>query len=218
MSQKPRDAWSRLIRAEDYEAHMAATGQAEANARIVAEYFVAAPPQTGARILFPGAGTGQMFDFVSPGFLAPYHTTFADINPQYLQRLRERIKPSEIRYVTMEDDVEQSMLQPGFGLVVAVLVLEHVDWRKAVATACHLSDSRVLIITQVNPESFASSLTPQREVPGTMNVLRDIHHELIPVARLREEFRAHSFALTYMAKKAVADGKKMIASGFEKTA
>ena len=38
------DAWSRTITAEDYEAHMAAIGQAQANAALVAEYLQAQPP------------------------------------------------------------------------------------------------------------------------------------------------------------------------------
>lgn len=219
MNQKLRDAWSRLIHAEDYEKHMAAVGQAEANARLVSEYFLAAPLEADARILFLGAGTGQMFDFVSPGFLVPYQTTFADINSTYLQRLRERLATSwEIRHVTIEDDIEQGALQPGFDLVVAVLVLEHVDWRKGVAEACRLSNSRIFVVNQENPESLATSMTPHREVPGTMNVFREIHPELIRVVELREEFRAHGFALSYAAEKTVADGKKMIASGFKKSA
>jgi len=217
MNQKLREAWSRLIRAEDYDKHMAAIGQAEANARLVSEYFAAAPPPDGARILFLGAGTGQMFDFVSPTFLRPYHTTFADINHAYLQCLSKRIgPPGEVRYVTIEDDLEESSLQPGFDLVVAVLVLEHVDRRKGVATACRLSDLRILVVTQQHPESLATSMTPHREVPGTMNVLREIAHQLIPVAQLREEFPRYGFAFSYTAKKDVADAKEMIASGFEK--
>jgi hypothetical protein len=217
MNEKLREAWRKFISAEDYDAHMAAMGQAEANARLVTEYFAAVAPEAGAKVLFLGAGTGQMFDFVSPAFLAPYHTTFADINPAYLQRLSERLASlPEIGYVTVRDDIEESVLQPGFGLVIAVLVLEHVDWRKAVATACRLTDPSILVINQENPESLRASMTPHREVPGTMNLLRDIHHDLIPVAQLREEFRLRGFALSYRAERVVADAKKMIASGSEK--
>ena len=69
MTKALRDAWANLIRAEDYEAHMAAVGQAQANAHLVADYFLQAPLLPGARILFLGAGTGQVFDYVSPAFL-----------------------------------------------------------------------------------------------------------------------------------------------------
>jgi ubiquinone/menaquinone biosynthesis C-methylase UbiE len=216
MNRKLRDAWRNLVRAEDYDAHMAAIGQAQANASLVAEYFVALPPP-GAEVLFLGAGTGQMFDFVSPSFLAHYRTTFADINFAFLDRLRQRLSGfKEIRYTTVEDDIEQSALKPGFDLIVAVLLLEHVDWRKAVATMCRLAVGRILVVTQENPQQLASAMTPSREVPGTMKVLRELHPELIPRQALRKEFRSAGFTLAYETEKIVADEKKMIASGFAK--
>jgi hypothetical protein len=217
MSHKLHEAWRHLILAEDYEAHMAAIGQAQANAELVAEYFAAFPPKPGAAILFLGAGTGQMFDFVSPAFLAPYRTTFADINAAFLHRLRDRLSAhSAIHFLTAEDDVEHSSLEPGFALVVAVLLLEHVDWRKAVATMCRLTTGSVLTVTQENPQHFDTSITPGRKLPGSLEQLRDIPHELISRAALREEFRLRGFASTHEVARAVADEKKMIASGFEK--
>jgi phospholipid N-methyltransferase len=217
MHSKLREAWSQLIRAEDYEAHMVAVGQAEANAQLVAQYFATVPPKTDARILFLGAGTGQMFDFVSPEFLTPYQTTFADINRAYLRRLSERLGPSnQIRYVTVVDDVEQCALGMAFDLVIAVLVFEHIDWRKGVATACGVTAGRIFVVTQQNPESLAAAMTPQRDVPGTMNVFHEIHPELIPLPLLRDEFRSLGFRLAYEAAKTVADQKKMVASGFER--
>ena len=217
MNHKLREAWQHLVLAEDYEAHMAAIGQAQANADLVAEYFAAFPPKPGATILFLGAGTGQMFDFVSPAFLAPYLTTFADINANFLQRLRDRlIAHSSISLSTVEDDVEHSSLEPGFALVVAVLLLEHVDWRKAVATMCRLSTGNVLTVTQENPQHFDTSITPGRKLPGSLEQLRDIPHELISRTALREEFCSRGFALTHEVARDVADEKKMIAASFEK--
>lgn len=72
MSSRLCEAWTTIILAEDYEAHMAAAGQAQANAKLVAEYLAAQAPQEGASLLFLGAGTGQMFDIVQPTILFPY--------------------------------------------------------------------------------------------------------------------------------------------------
>lgn len=69
---------------------MAAVGQAQANAKLVAEYFLNQQMETEATVLFMGAG-GQMFEFVPPSFLLPYQTTFADIHSGYLKWL---ISPS----------------------------------------------------------------------------------------------------------------------------
>jgi hypothetical protein len=217
MDQRLRDAWKNFIRADDYEAHMAAVGQAKANATLVVEYFAANPPQPDAAVLFLGAGTGQMFDLVAPDFLVPYRNTFVDINSAYLRLLRERLGHFEdLRFATVEDDVEQTALKPGFDLVVAVLLLEHVDWRKAVYTIARLSTARVLVVTQENLGSEVSAMSANREVPGTMNVFREIHPELIQPQALQNELRSHGFLLAYQAEKIVADGKKMLATGFAK--
>ena len=54
-----RDLWAGHITADDYERHMAATGQPQANADLLAELFRDAPPTPGARILFAGENRGE---------------------------------------------------------------------------------------------------------------------------------------------------------------
>jgi hypothetical protein len=39
MDRRLREAWTKLIGIDDYEAHMALTGQAQANAELVTELF-----------------------------------------------------------------------------------------------------------------------------------------------------------------------------------
>ena len=149
MSSKLREAWTTIIQAKDCEAHMAAVGQAQANAELVAEYLASQPPGEGASLLFLGAGTGQMFDFISSKILLSYQTTFADINAGYLERLAERLRRVEgLRHTTVVDDVEKTRLTPGFHTVLAVLLLEHVDWRKAVSTIAGLADERAFVVIQ----------------------------------------------------------------------
>jgi len=132
MSTDLRNAWQTLINADDYERHMAAVGQAEANALLVRDYFAHTPLPPEAKILFLGAGAGQMFDYISPEFLRPYRTTFTDLNLTYLERLHRRIHNYPgLRFEIVTDDIEQTRLQPGYFAIVAVLLLEHVDWRKA---------------------------------------------------------------------------------------
>jgi hypothetical protein len=213
-----REAWTRIIRAEDYETHMAAVGQAQATAKLVAEYFQFARLAKGTRILFLGAGTGQMFDYVTPDFLRPYRTTFADINAGYLKWLTQRLKVTEgLHYSTTVDDVEQTQLKPGAALVIAVLLLEHVNWRKAVATMCTLSQEMVLVVVQQNPEGMKTALTPNRAAMGTMKIFQEVHPVLIPRKELQEAFLTEGFAPKYAAERTAAHGKKMVALGFEKT-
>jgi hypothetical protein len=212
-----RDAWAARIRAEDYEAHMSAVGQAQANAALVADWFHAWPPQADAAVLFVGAGTGQMFEYVSPALLLPYRTTFSDLNGAYLERLNNRLSSvAGLRHATLVDDVESTRLTGRFALVVAVLLLEHVEWRTAVATMCSLSIGRVLTVIQENPPAERTALTQSRSIPGTMNLFRELHPALVPCAELEREIRRWSFAKIHAARRGVADGKKMAALGFER--
>ncbi len=142
-----REAWTRFVAAEDYEAHMAAIGQAQANASLVAELVAAAAPPPGSRILIAGAGTGQMFEHCAPELFRGCRLICSDINPAFLERLGARCECQ-----TVVDDIEDSRLEPGFSLVIVVLVLEHVEWRKALASLARLRPEYVLVVIQRNPE------------------------------------------------------------------
>lgn len=215
--QRLREAWARTITPEDYEAHMSAVGQAQANAVLVADYLAARPPARHASILFAGAGTGQMFDFASPEILLPYNVTFTDINAGYLNRLRSRLAHTpELRYATVVDDVERPTLSRRFDTVLATLVLEHVDWKLAVANFCHIAERELFLVIQENPPDAPTALTPGRQIPKTMQVFEKIHPSLIPAAELESEVIAHGFAKRYAAYKTVSDGKKMRAFAFQR--
>jgi hypothetical protein len=218
MSRDLREAWASLIRSEDYDAHMAEAGQAQANAELVAEYLHRYATEHDAPILFLGAGTGQMFDYVDPSILLPFRTTFTDINPLYLDRLRARLGESEGRYVTLVDDIEESQLRDEFSVVVAVLVLEHVDWRRAVATISRLAGERAFVVIQENPPTLATVITPSGKIVGSMGLLREAPPHLVPRPELEAEFRLHSLAPSYSAERLVADAKKMVGLGFERGA
>jgi len=210
-----RDAWSRTITAEDYEAHMAAIGQAQANAALVAEYLQAQPPSRHASLLFAGAGTGQMFEYVPPEILLPFNVTFTDINAGFLNRLRTRLaRTPGLRYATVVDDLEDTTLSRRFDLELEVLVLEHVQWRVALATLCKLTERELFVVIQENPPDDAMALTAIRDVPETMKVFREVHPTRIPSSDLQSEMKRHGFRRTYAAHKMVSDGKKMVALGF----
>jgi hypothetical protein len=212
-----REAWTSLVKAEDYEAHMAEAGQAQANAELVVEYLRLQPPKRGATLMFVGAGTGQMFDFAPPSFLLPFDTTFTDINPEYLQRLAARLEPVEgLRHTELVDDIEESRLTGGFKVVLGVLVLEHVAWRRAVATMCRLAEERAFVVIQENPPTLTTAITVNRPIIGTMNVFRECGPVLIPRSEVEAEFRRQGLAPSYFAEKLVADEKRMLALGFER--
>ncbi len=217
MHRRLRTVWTSTIRAADYDAHMQAVGQAQANAELVAALLGQRPPQPGSRILLAGAGTGQMFDYVSADILRPFATTFTDINFEYLDRLRERLaRFPALRFDAVLDDIEQSQLPPGFSLIIAVLVLEHVDWQKAVASMCALSSGRVFIVLQENPPGLGTAMDRTRPPIGTMEVFMRVDAHLLAPADVEREFLKHRFRLEWSGERPVPDGKKMRAQEYAK--
>ena len=200
-----RDLWAGHITADDYERHMAATGQPQANADLLAELFREVPPAPGARILFAGAGTGQYFDYFPPAALEPYRAIFTDLNPLFLDRLAARTACQ-----TLVDDIEASRVEGPFDLAIVILVLEHVDWRRAVAELCRIA-ARVLAIIQENPAGLT-----ERPLPGTLAALRDLPTQLVDRGELIAEFGGRGVELARTSCRAVRDGKKMVGLDFRR--
>jgi hypothetical protein len=200
-----RDLWAGYITADDYECHMAGTGQPQANADLLAELFREAPPAPGARILFAGAGTGQYFDHFPPAALGPYRPIFTDLNRRFLDRLAERLVCE-----TLVDDIEAPRVEGPFDLAIAILVLEHVEWRRAVAGLCRVA-ARVFAVVQENPAGLT-----ERPLPGTLAALRELPTQLVDRDELIAEFGGRSFGLVRASTREVRDGKKMVGLDFRR--
>ena len=213
MKQRPaslREVWRDHIRIEDYERHMASNGQAQANASLLEDLFVNFAPALGAKLLFAGAGAGQCFDYLPSSLLGRYRATFADINPAYLSRLAGRLPGAEV--ATVVDDIEHSRLTGPFDLAIVILVLEHTDWRKAVACLARQS-ARVFTIIQQNP-----AVPPPPRLEGTLSVLEELPPVLVDPEALRSAFEALSFSCYRTDRRDVAGGKTMLALDFLRTA
>jgi SAM-dependent methyltransferase len=205
-----REAWTSHVTAEDYERHMASIGQAQANAELVAFLFAQVQIEPGARVLLAGAGTGQMFDFLPPLLFDGYRVLASDVNPTFLAKLRERID-----YETAIDDIEDSRLAPGFGAIIVVLVLEHVDWRRAVASLTRLRPDHLILVIQENPPGMAAAVTPGRTPAGTMRVFAgQARPHLVPAEELAAELAKAGFIPEASEQRAVADGKHMAGLSF----
>ena len=205
-----RDAWTRVVSPDDYDRHMAAVGQAEANAHLLADLLAFDPPAAGSRVLIAGAGTGQMFDYVPASVFAPYAVTCTDINAEFLDRLQSRFACA-----TVVDDVEDTQLAPGFALIALVLVLEHVDWRKALTSLSHLDASHLFIVTQRNP---AEPVSVVREHPETMRVFfEDVHPGWLDTTELAAHLETLGYQRTREELRPVPDGKTMVGSLFRRT-
>lgn len=207
-----RDVWTTALRPEDYEAHMAAIGQAQANALHVGGFLALCPP--GWRVLIAGAGTGQMFDTIPATLFAGLRAVFSDINPGFLACLRARHPEA----ACVADDLERSALRGPFQAACAVLVLEHIDWRKGLDTLASLGARHLFLVVQRNPPEMATAVTPSRRLPGSMAVFAETHPELRNPTEIATHLEAHGYGLAAEWPRAVADGKTMLGLLFTRSA
>ena len=204
-----RDAWRGGVKPHDYEAHMSAIGQAQANAEHLGEFA----RRISGRLLVAGCGPGQFFDYLDGGALDGCRPVFCDINREFLAALRARCPGA----ICVADDLEHSGLQATFDAACATLVLEHTDWRKVVATLARLAPL-VMIVIQLNPPEMATAVSPGRTPPGSMIAFKHVHPNLIDERKLVAELGRLGLALEARSPKAVADGKTMLALTFERRA
>ena len=150
MDSGERKGWLEIITINELDSHMAAIGQAEANADIVKQMFAEYPLQPNSRLLIPGCGTAQLFDYIQPSDLGSnIELVLTDIKPSFLAKARERLQRfSGINYTTQEDDIEDTKLKGTYGSALVVLVLQHVEWQKALDSLVSLNPSKFYIIEQ----------------------------------------------------------------------
>jgi len=211
-------AWTQIITAEDYEAHMAAIGQAQDAAALTRETIQSAGLPDGGRIVIVGAGTGQMLDFLDSSLFRPFRITCTDLNSSFLARLRERLVQHGLTALVLEDNIEHTTLEPEPELLLATLVLEHIDWRLGVESFSALRPAACGIIIQENPPGMISAVTPNRCVPPSIAKAVEIAHAtLVPQEELLAAFDALGYTSQASWARDVADGKRLIALLFVRT-
>jgi len=131
--------------------------------------------------------------------------TFTDINRRFLDRLEERLARLGFdSYETAIDDLEDSKLQPPWGGVVVVLVLEHIDWRKGVASLGRLRAERCYIVIQENPPDGAHA----RQPVGSMSIFQQVPPNPVPPEQLIDAMAAQRYKLIARESRLVADERR----------
>ena len=219
MNPESRRAWKEIVTPEDYERHMADVGQAQAAALLTRSLVRAASLPEGARVVVVGAGTGQMLDYLEAGLLRPFRLTFTDLNPSFLVVLRKRLSRHHLEATVVEDDLERTRLERGSDLILATLVLEHIDWRHGVKVLTGLRPLACGIVIQENPPGMASALTPGRKVPKSFAKAMEIAHPtLIPRDSLIEAMAHARYPCRFAESIPVADRKRIIGMLFRQGA
>ena len=212
-----RRAWTGIVTAEDYESHMAAIGQAQAAAVLTRHVVETAGLPAGARITIPGASTGQMLDYLDPAVFRPYRLTCSDLNPQFLAVLQERLSRCGLEAAVVEDDIERTALEPAPDLLLATLLLEHIDWRRGVEVFTSLRPHRCAVIIQENPPGMNTAVTPGRRLPPSLaRAVESAHPTLVPIGELKAAFAARGFVCRGTRAHDVADGKRLVAVAWDR--
>src|SRR5581483_1651708 len=117
-----------------------------------------------------GAGTGQMLNFLDSTLFVPYRLTFTDLSRRFLDRLEQRLARSALTAQILEDDIEDSAIEAGADLLIATLLLEHIEWRRGVDAIAVLRPLSCGVILQDNPPGMTAAVTPGRRIPASMAV------------------------------------------------
>ncbi len=207
-----RLAWTQIVTDEDYEEHMAGIGQAQAAADLTRQIIQSAEPPNGGRVVIVGAGTGQMLDFLDSALFLPFCLTCTDLNRSFLARLEARLVRRGLSATVLEDDIEHTALEPGPDLLLATLLLEHIDWRRGVEVFAGLRPVTCGIIIQENPHGMTSAVTPGRRIPPSITKAVEIAHpSLVPHDELLAAFEGRGYRCRTICAREVADGKRLIA-------
>jgi hypothetical protein len=165
----------------------------------------------GASLLLVGVGTGQFLDHVDVDALVPFRLTCTDINERFLDALRARLqKAPRLSAVVRIDDIEETTLQPRFDAAAAILVLEHIDWKKGVSSLVKLSPTWLYLIVQRN-EAVPQMVTTSRELaPSIREFGRIASPTLVSERELTAVLGESSYTLYRRYEHAVPDNKTML--------
>ena len=206
-----RRAWTEIVTPEDYDRHMETIGQAQACADLVAQFLAWTRLPAGSELVFVGGGTGWMLDHSD---LTPFRNlrlTFTDLSPRFLNTLRERLRARGIAAKVLEDDIEATRLATRMDLLIASLVLEHIDWKRGAASIAGLSPRFIGIILQENPPGMTTPITPGRPLPPSILEASKIAlSHLVPKGEVIAEFERLGYPCERETSRAVADGKRLV--------
>jgi len=211
MDSNLRKGWTEVVTGEDLDHHLAAIGQAQVNALLLVEMLADSALPADAELLLAGVGTGQLFDYADIDALALYRLTCTDINAQFLTALEARLrKTPRLRASVKVDDLETTALDGPFDAVAAILVLEHIEWRKGIAALAGLDPGWMYLVIQRN-DVAPEVLNVQRDLAPSIRQFHSIARPM-PIAEpdLTAHLAASGYALERRYERSVPDEKTMV--------
>ena len=97
-------------------------------------------------------------------------------------------------------------------MLMATLLLEHIDWRRGVEVLTGLEALACGIVMQENPPEFAAAVTPGRTLPPSLKkAVETAHATLVPREELVTAMAERGHRCVAMDSREVADGKRLVA-------
>src|ERR1017187_6064221 len=99
----------------------------------------------------------------------------------------------------------------GPDLLLAILLLEHIDWRRGIEAFAGLRPGACGIIMQENPPEMSTAVTPGRRLPPSIEkALETAHPTLVRRGQLIGAMAEKGYALRDTAVRQVPDGKRLV--------
>jgi hypothetical protein len=100
-------------------------------------------------------------------------------------------------------------------LLLATLLLEHIDWRKGVEAITALNPAACGIIIQENPPGMTTAVTPGRRIPPSIAAAVKIAQpKLVPQDEMLSAFEARGYHRVFSNSQEVADAKRLVSTLF----
>ncbi len=205
-----RVGWQEIVTPDDLEGHMLDIGQVKANAALIDQML--AGLRAGTRIYVPGAGTGQIFDYMKSKW-SSFDYIFSDLRLDFLDRIARRM-PAKVKFRLAIDDVEDSTASFTCDIALVVLVLEHVEWKKALREILKTRPREMMIVIQRNHEVGTRVVAKRKLRPSIAEFAKVATAELVEATDLIGEMKKLGFQPTWQAEREVPDSKAMQAIRF----
>jgi hypothetical protein len=219
MDSNERKGWTEIVVPEDYDSHMSEIGQAEANALLVADMFKYFPLKESASLLVPGAGTGQMFEYITPFQIGLYKFTFSDISSRLLEKLNQRLLKMypRFRHKAVLDDIEETRLKGSYDGILTVLLLQHIEWKKGIESMVEFEPEKMYFIIQ-QQDNKCHAINIQRKLrPSIAEFAKIANPHLVLRQELVDYLEDKNYGLLDSYEKQVLDNKTMVGLVFEKS-
>ncbi len=204
-----KEHWKNIVTPEDLDFHLRVVGQASVNASLVKKMLLLHPLASGSTIYVPGCGTGQMFDYFNPTEIGRFEWLFSDYNGDLALRVHERLS-KEIEFQVFVDDIENTKFTDKVDGALIVLLLQHINWRKALRNISRNEPKYIYCIIQ-DEDIYPQQESTRAELRSSIKKFSEVAEtELIKESDLTSLLGSLTYKKVFQESVAVPESKRMV--------